>query len=399
MQSKKTVFGSSGGLLTVLLLLLGFQCSTQAELNDPQTRSFDSKFVPADGRILLFVGQDSDTIGDYIRAVPEDPLEGVTLYTQLKSANPDRTLKGLFSSANWRSGDVDFGKTLAQTPGAALAIGLALDQCNQPAHNQLISEGKYDASLKRLADYLGSLAPRRVFLRIGYEFDGPWNCYQPKSYVAAFRHISLFLKQHKLTNVTTVWQSANWPDPTIAGDNTALYDHRSPTHLQDWYPGDDVVDWVSMSVFYRDLSQWNYEPPYTPDFAQQKTLDFARAHNKPVMIAEAAPQAYRIGAQTHSYIMRNEQTPHSAEHIWRDWFVPFFQFIDLNKDVIRAVAYINTHWESQQRWYCAPNASPPDPSCPEGNWGDSRVQAHPFIKQQWLRQIKNPTKWVQSTDY
>lgn len=382
-------------MLTLTLHLVLIVVCSNAQSTELPMQVLSEPIVPKDNKILLFIGQDSDTITDYVKNVPEDPIEGVTLYTTLKSADPEQALPGVFGVANWNSGDVDFRKTLVESPMADLAIGLAIDTCDGSRHPQNIADKQYDKSLSVFIDYLVTLAPRKVYLRIGYEFDGPWNCYEPQSYKAAFRHIATQLKLKNATNVMTVWQSATWPDPSIAGDRQSIYDFRNPLHLSSWYPGDDVVDWVSLSVFYRDLSQWNYTPAYTPDFAQQRVLKFARSLQKPVMIAEAAPQAYRVAKQTRSFISHNLQTPHKAEWIWKDWYVHFFDFIEQNRDVIRAVAYINANWESQGMWYCADNASPPASNCPQGNWGDSRVHANPFIKQQWLNKISDSKVWLQ----
>ncbi|NKF51406.1 hypothetical protein G3R49_12640 [Shewanella sp. WXL01] len=355
-----------------------------------------TKLLPADNKLLLFVGQDSDTIAQYQQAIPQDKLEGVTLYTTLKTADANIALPAVYQSADWNSGEVSFSKTLSKAPKAALAIGLAFDSCNDVNHSENIASGAYDASIAKLADYLTSLAPRQVFLRIGYEFDGPWNCYSPSSYKQAFKRVASHLNKRNLDNVATVWQSAAWPDPTIAGDNRAQYSFNNKNHLNDWYPGDEYVDWIGVSVFYRDLKQWAYTPPYTPDFAQQQILQFARHKQKPILIAEAAPQAYRTGALTHSYIQKNTQKPISAEQLWQDWYQPLFDFIYANQDVIRALAYINTHWETQGMWHCAEDASPPNDDCRNGNWGDSRVQANPYIQQKWLEQISNPQKWIQA---
>lgn len=379
----------------LMLSITLFVSSCSSETKQPIT----GKFTPPNGKTLMFIGQDSDTIADYLRDVPEDNIEAFTLYSQIKSANPSETLKGMFSVGNWNSGEVSFVKTLEQAPNAAIAIGLAFDACNQEDHASQIAAGTYDASIKKLSRYLKSLAPRKVFLRIGYEFDGLWNCYNPDTYKPAFRRIANQLKQDKVTNVATVWQSAAWPAPQFANERAHLYDHTDPNHLTKWYPGDDVVDWVSISSFYRDLSPFNFDTNITPAKSQQLYLDFARALNKPVMIAEAAPQGYRTAKQTRSVIGKNDAKPHSAEQIWRDWYQPFFKFIYDNDDVIRAVAYINTHWESQPRWYCKPNTSPPSSDCPEGNWGDSRVQGHQFIKQKWLNEVNNDKKWVQNASY
>ena len=381
--------------LVALTCLSSFSCSAEESKN----KAIKGKFVPPDNKLLMFIGQDSDTISDYVRDVPEDNLEAVTLYTQLKSNDLSHALKGVFEVGNWQSGDVDYSKTLSQAPGAALAIGLAYDACNDIEHAQKIAAGDYDDALNKLVDYLKSIAPRKVFLRAGYEFDGMWNCYNPESHKAAFRHIAKAMKNGGADNVAMVWQSAAWPSPQFAGDRTHLYDHNDPNHIEKWYPGDDVVDWVSISVFYRDLSVFNFETTTTPAKAQQLYLDFARQRGKPIMISESAPQGYRTEKQTKSPIGHNVQTPHSAQQIWQDWYVPYFEFIYQNQDVIKATAYINTHWEEQPRWYCAPDSRPPAEDCPEGNWGDSRVQGHAYIKKQWLEHVNNADIWVQRGDY
>ncbi|WP_394494801.1 hypothetical protein [Shewanella sp. ENK2] len=358
-----------------------------------------AKFLPPNNKQLLFIGQDSDTISEYIAGNPEDNIEAITLYTTLKTANPAQALPAVYQVANWQAGDVSFEQSLSESPNAALAIGLALDRCNDVDHAQKIADGEYDESITLMNQYFASIAPRKVFLRIGYEFDGAWNCYSPESYKKAFIRISNKIAQANLDNVATVWQSAAWPDPTIAGDDAAKYDFTNPEHLNQWYPGDQYVDWVSLSVFYRDLTQWNYEPKYTPDFAQQQILDFAKQHKKPVMIAEAAPQGYRTSALTHSYIQLNEQTPITAEALWDAWYQPFFNFVKTNQDIIRAVAYINTNWESQPMWYCAEQSGPPATNCANGNWGDSRVQANPLIKQKWLDEVNDAQRWIQTSEY
>ena len=373
--------------------------NTEKEVAIDKDAMFTTKqhytFIPPVGKTLLFIGQDSDTISAYVNDVPEDNIEGVTLYTQIKHKDPTQTLFAVLSPADWQSGEMSFTKTLSESPNAALAVGLALDKCNQADHELNIATGEYDQSINFMIDHFKSLAPRKVFLRIGYEFDGPWNCYTPDNYKSAFRHIAKMLDNKGAHNVTTVWQSATWPDSY----GNPIYDFNQENHLTTWYPGDDVVDWVAMSVFYRDLSQWNYTPPTTPAESQEKTLAFARKHNKPVMIAEAAPQGYRIGALTQSVIQQNDQTTVSAEDIWQNWYQPFFDFIDNNKDVIRAVAYINTHWETQAMWECQPNIQAGQPGCNGGNWGDSRVQANSYIKEKWLEQITNSNRWVQTSQY
>lgn len=359
--------------------------------------SIEGRFTPTGNKAWLFIGQDSDTISAYQKALPEDILEGVTLYTSLLSGDPANALPAVFKPADWGAGEVDFAKTLSQAPGAHLAIGLAIhdNPACQSQHTHAIASGEYNASLDKLLLYLESLSPRKVFLRIGYEFDGPWNCYHAAPFKQAFITVAKRIRHLNISNIATVWQSAVWPDASIAGERQADFDHAREGLLQEWYPGDEWVDWVGMSVFYRDLSQWHYEPPVTPDAAQQSLLAFARLHQKPVMIAEAAPQGYRTGAGTHAYAMKNEKTFVGAEAIWKAWYQPLFDFIDANRDVIRALAYINAEWETQPMWRCDLGKSVGEPGCSGGNWGDSRVQADPYIKRHWMQEISNPDKWQQ----
>lgn len=386
--------------VSLLLILLG-ACNNKVVQQDNVTASEElntntsGKFTPPGDKLLLFIGQDSDTISDYIAAVPEDNIEGVTLYSQLKSADPSQTLKAMFKPAFWQAGSVDFTKTLADSPDAAIAIGLAIDNCNQENHEANIANGLYDNTITVMVKHLKSLAPRKVFLRIGYEFDGPWNCYTPTNYKLAFQRIAKEVSKLNADNIATVWQSASWPDSY----GNPIYDTGLHDHLDNWYPGDEYVDWVSMSSFYRNLSQWNYTPPRTPQAGQESILAFARKHNKPVMIAESAPQGFRIGELTNSVIQENNPAPVSAENIWQAWYQPYFDFIYSNTDVIRSVAYINTHWDSQAMWQCEQGIAAGSPGCSQGNWGDSRIQANDEIKARWLEQVSNSDHWIQNGHY
>lgn len=377
------------------VLLIATQTWQCTQPSMPHRQSQGALYLPEKGKTWLFIGQDSDSIANYQRDVPEDPLEGVTLYTALKSNDPNESLKGLFSTANWGAGNIDIQRTLNEAPRTALAIGLAFDQCQDPSHSQQIVLGHYDRTLHALIKSLKDLAPRPIFLRIGYEFDGPWNCYQPDNYKQAFRHIAKIINYHQAHNIVTVWQSAVWPDAAIAGENQYLYDHQNSNLLEQWYPGDDVVDWIGLSVFYRDLSQWHYQPPITPQQAQDNLLDFARKRKKPVFIAEAAPQGYSLSKLTQSPIQINQQKTVSANDIWQQWYQPLFDYIDQNRDIIRALAYINADWASQPMWHCEPNTKAGSENCSSGYWGDTRVQANSEIKACWLNEVTNPKKWQQ----
>ncbi len=375
-----------GCLLTVL------SCLSQGAAD------FKAKYVPEGGKIRLFIGQDTETISKYQQHVPEDSLEGVTLYTSVYNPENPVYFHGFYEPANWGAGPINYQKTLDDAPGAALAMGLGFsgDAATQELVGYEIAEGEHDKEIIRFINTLKDMSPRPIFLRIGWEFDGFWFGYRPESYKAAFRHIHSLIKQEKAENIVTVWHSAAWPDYNIAGGFSDLYNHSKPGMLDKWYPGDDVVDWIGVSVFYPDLTQWGYKPPMSPQDAQRSVLEFARKHNKPVIVAEAAPQGYRIGQQSFSPINQHKPKKASASKIWDGWFKPFFEFVHENQDVIRAVAYINTHWDDQPMWQCAYGGRAGQSGCWSGNWGDSRVQANDTIKERWLKEIQNEDRWLQS---
>ena len=66
-----------------------------------------------------------------------------------------------------------------------IAVGLAI-----VGNETDIASGKYDRKLDIIGEWFKKLAPRPVFLRIGYEFDGTdWNHYVPETYIPAYKHI------------------------------------------------------------------------------------------------------------------------------------------------------------------------------------------------------------------
>ena len=108
----------------------------------------------------------------------------------------------------------------------------------------------------------------------------------------------LVLREHG-TKTAFVWQSKGW------GSNQDI--------LEDWYPGDDLVDWCGYSYF------------GNPD---QEMLIFARKHNKPVFIAEATPVMEDDGL----FFDTDLSNPKIAKQVWDAWFVPFIKTINQNID-------------------------------------------------------------------
>ncbi|WP_242442076.1 glycoside hydrolase family 26 protein [Streptomyces sp. CB02460] len=372
--------------------------------------------VPADGKVMMVMGQDSDTLSDYRTDVlgrqelGAPAPGGVTLYTNLVLGGSPAPLAGMNGPVNWGAGTVDFARTMNEYPGAAVAVGLYLSDATSGCNNQplraiigrndadvtagspnLITQyrAKVDEMINRFKSY-----DRDILLRIGYEFDGPWNCYSADFYKDAFRYIKGRIDALGASRVATVWQSAAWPVNTSTDHPEWGYVVTDPKHFDNWYPGDAYVDWVGLSAFYNSRSvrtQWGCGSHDTdPVGLQNRVLVFARSHGKSAMVAEAAPQGARTGAGSTSCIFTNSPAPASGQAIWDGWHAGYFDWVNTNKDVIRAAAYINTNWDSQTQWQCSPGAQAGGPGCANGNWGDSRVQANATVLNNFVAEIKKP---------
>lgn len=293
----------------------------------------DNNYLPPEGKTWMVLGQDLGAVGglddynqgyvDYI-GIPA----GVTTYTHVKD------LAGLNEKANWGSGDVKAKYYLEDEDfsDAMIFIGLSL----QGAEGS-IADGKYDAGIAGLGSWIEK-SGRPVFLRIGYEFEGPWNGYEPENYKRAYRRIVDHFRDRGISNFVTVWQSSSY--------------HEDVDHLMQWYPGDDYVDWLGYSYFDHD-----------PNFAGSGILSIARDKNKPVVIAEATPRGKDLYAD-------------DPESVWVSWFEPFFNHVEKNSDVVKAVAYINVRWQDQSMW--------------KGQgWGDSRVQTSELLRNLWIEQLES----------
>ncbi len=378
------------------------------------------------------MGQDSDTLSDYKFDVLDQDISmprpgGFTIYTPLKIFPPEVFFPGfeetpinsLLSSGNWGDNEHNLTRSMSEYPNSAIAIGLdlkdAVDLCGgrQPLR-AIAATGdddvieltpQYHAVVDQMIELLKD-TNRPVFLRIGYEFDGPWNCYEPELYKTTFKFIKERINALDATNIATVWQSAGFFFDDFLG--RIEYSASEPGHLDRWYPGDEFVDWVSISTFLaKDFT--SYQAPGTEDFIgkeprilQNEMVEFARKHNKPLMLAEASPQGFSTGSLTSSPIFIRLEQSISAEELWNAWHLDWFNFIEENKDVVRAVAYINANWNEAPLWRCDAGAqtepgeavffdpsNPTAPICPGGTfWGDARVQANDEILNRFKSELQ-----------
>lgn len=369
------------------LAIAGSGCSVVATDQNPEIARAgmeSSVNLPVNSKILLFIGQDNETINDYTSEV-QSPLTGFTLYTSIGG-----DLNGVENEIDMGAGRIYFRELLVKHPNAALSIGVWMGNTIRQERAFFSNKKKnYIRVIKKLiamAQENELMKHRQIFLRLAYEFDASWNGYNSEDVKEAFIIAKKLIKKAGATNIALVWQSASYP---------AL--EYSDKKLEGMYPGDEYVDWVGISVFNLDPAYeklWACADPVlkekTPSEIYNLHLDFSRRHNKPVMIAESSPQGFNINEGTYSclwggsdprteYPRRTEVI--SAQKLWNLWFKEYFALIYANSDVIRAAAYINTNWNEQYMWACK------NGHCPVGYWGNARVQDSELIRDNWEKEI------------
>jgi len=332
--------------------------NTIAQINEELVNNSDQKYVaakfePANGKCLFFIGQDMEAIGglegydgycDHFR-IPA----GFTLYTNFSPGENvfgfmTQGNDGIETKANWGAGDT-CAKCYTDHPDfkySLLAIGLSLVD-----HEKAVANGERDDLIRELGGWIKGLGKRPVFLRIGYEFDGwDWNHYSKKHYLLAWKRIYAVFEEMGVSNVAFVWQSKG------SGTNQKA--------LEEWYPGDEWVDWCGYSYF------------GDPD---EEMLTFARRHQKPVFIAEATP----VFQEGKLFFDTRLSDPKIAQRAWEKWFIPFLETIHTHSDIIKAFSYINVNWSEQPMWIINPVFQKVD----------SRIQVNELLSEKWNQELQD----------
>lgn len=159
-----------------------------------------------------------------------------------------------------------------------------------------------------------------------------------------------------------VWHS--WAAPRLAS-------------LEDFYPGNAFVDWMGISLF-QQWYPWSTESGSADDVEQ--VLEFAKQHDKPVMIAESTPFGgieWNLSEvqQKHNY----SSVPSSLQDPWQRWFQPTLDLID--KYDISMWSYINCAWDSQPMWKGV-------------GFGETRLSTSAEVMDQWKRFVLDNPRFL-----
>ena len=285
-----------------------------------------TKFVPPAGKTLLIVGQTLEDINEYTASFPNEPAPGGwAAYWGIPSTD------GLANTAvNEHGSSQNHQKLVDRFPNSVLQSGLWMVGMWDVAKDTGL--GVYDEVIRGFSTWAKTInCP--IYLRIGYEFDGAHNELEPSEYVKAYKRFVDITREEGVNNVAFVWHS--YAAPPYKG-----------YPLASWYPGDDYVDWVAVSLFGH-----MYGPDPGPD--GNAVFDFAKAHKKPVMVAESSPIYGIFDGDLRS---------------WNTWFVNYLS-LAYQKN-IKAISFINADF-TQVSWV------PLD-------WQDARLQNNETVAEAWF---------------
>lgn len=295
------------------------------ELQPLTKRANYGRMLEPKDKVMHGVGQSGDAFRNYATAAGPDlqPSVYMTYHNLSTLGDGTRLRKDL--------------QRIANLPYPAIPqLGLPMTFDGQPEkhYEHLVAAGQHDADIQTFIREIKAFN-RPIYLRLGYEFNGFWNGYEAKSYIAAYRHVADAIRASGLKNVALVWCFA--------------VDSDQDDYMQ-FYPGDNYVDWWSIDVF----SAWQFERPELWNF-----LDSAKARKYPVMIGECTPRRMSVS---------------KGDSSWRLWFVPYFNMVRLYPN-LKGTSYINWNWQGTS-W--------PD-------WGDARIEAAPEdLRKKYLKELSQP---------
>ena len=200
------------------------------------------RFAPTPGKILIFAGQDNQSVGGTAKyrdgyvdniGVPA----GITHYVYFTEDWTNKfnrsfakgKVDGLNEETEWAAGPMN-QKAYLDSPVLERCV-MHLSISMEGNSEDKVADGSYDHLIDELVDFVRDHSDHPFLIRIGYEFDGSWNAYDPVNFKAAFRRIVEALQEAKLTNFATVYASSSG---------------AKPQQFIDYDPGTEYYDWVGI---------------------------------------------------------------------------------------------------------------------------------------------------------
>lgn len=322
--------------IVLLLALTGFVFAAHA-----------AAFVPPGQQRMLSLFQ---PLGE-----PYDPGVWAPAPAAVVSHTTLRHLEGMDEPYDGKGGLFHTAELMRRFPNSALVLALYV---GAGALEQIV-RGELDGQIDRLARMLDGYR-RPVYIRFGYEFEGPWSKLDPPTFVTAWKYFRARMRAAGSGQFAMVWHAAA----------QCIYTHNHQL-VEAWYPGDDQVDWFGIS--YHRTNECG-------GMVAEGFVSLARHRGKPVMIAEASPKGFDLSGNRFSVDGR-QFWPRDPDAIWNDYFTRYLRFVERNRDVVRMISYFNEHLDRYPLWGF-PYA--------QGYWGDSRLEASPSLLARWRQVVLAP---------
>eukprot|EP01084_Bolivina_argentea_P275864 470551_1 len=288
------------------------------------------RLLPSDGSLVHCAGQTNQDFSDSY---------GFTTYSAYLNATTRPEVFMQYSGiASLNTGWFNQLDSLLQKYGTNQWVGVqfGLDfsgLCSQ------VASGQYDHQISQMIAGMKATG-RPYWLRIGYEFNGQWNNYNPPSaYIQAFQRIVNMLRADSWANkyVAAVWDYAT--------------DANNLNYMQ-WYPGNNYVDWWGVNIFSGPSAP---NSSLVTSFAQD-----AKSKGFPVILGESTPRYTGVT---------------QGETSWNEWFQPYFYSLIFNEaNGIRGFCYINWNWKTADGGHWS-------------NWGDAEIQNNAIVGQNYQTAI------------
>jgi hypothetical protein len=344
-------FTVSIALLLCLVCLRGM--AGDAVNTAPVQPFFGAKFEPPAGRALHGWGQishgwntdhpgaagDMQDYVDYLGAVGDYPPAVVSLYIHPQREDGQAQLDGFIER---------YAAFAREDSWQMAQIAYDFD----PQHTL---SGKGDKQLEQFFKAVASVG-KPVFLRIGWEFNNRGH-FDPEGYREGYRYIVDKMRAMGVSNVATLWH-ASVPDLNELAGMPILSEHP----YMDFYPGDDYVDWWSISEFAIE----HFRSPGSIEFYEN-----AASRRKPVFIGESAPW---MGGES---IMTFRDPVTLQESL--DWFSAYFSLFE-DYPQIKGMNVIIIDW---QRWnWIWPNI--------KGGFNNTRLDLFPELAGHYRQRLSSP---------
>lgn len=179
-----------------------------------------------------------------------------------------------------------WGNWVKQEPGRRLVLGVPMLESADAGQFTQGVNGEFDTYFTALANELVENGLANTIIRLGYEGNcdtiGPWQATDnPQGYIQLYRHIVGVMRAVQGSAFSFDWSVCN-----------GLQSGHVLDSFDSFYPGDDVVDIVSMDIYDVEWMQpsatpqgrWNYM--WSRYMGINDLIQFANSHGKPLSFPE-----------------------------------------------------------------------------------------------------------------